>query len=203
MNKRVISIDCDGVLDSFESGVVPIVNRLWPEKNVPANYIPQNWDWTELLTKEQWTEVWSEIKKTPFFWASLDPIADNVMAMNDYWQTLNELSVYFITSRPDTTRSAQLQTQRWLREYGILNHGSVLVVRDPTQKRCLIQAIGASASIDDFLPTAVSHAEIDNHTSYLLDRPWNRENRPEETKQFRVVSKLADFLEDQRLHIEG
>ncbi len=153
-----IFIDVDGVLASFTENVVQVANDLWSERNIPSDYMPKDWEYSDLFTCEQWKEIWAEIHNIPDFWLRSFPIESNVYDLSEWLDRHPEHEPYFITSRRDTGRvSARAQTQLWLAEYGLYpEHAHVIAVTDPKDKKFWIEKYKIDMGIDDYPPTVSS-----------------------------------------------
>lgn len=186
-----IFFDLDGCLTDFTSNLITVANSLWPGK-MPPDYIPTNWNYTDVLTKQEFSEIWDEIHKIPNFWLRQKPYEENVSVLRSYLKTTQD-EVYYITSRMDTGGvSAEKQTQTWLRQNGLFDFGcpkKLIVVTKPSEKKQWVEARGIDASLDDYVPTVASLNVLPWHHSYLLSRPWN----PEST--LTRVNSVQEFLE--------
>lgn len=186
-------MDMDGVLANFEENVYLIAEELWPGK-MPKGYKPQNWDYTDIFTKDDWNEVWIRIKQTPGFWLRQPPIPEGVDALRDYRASNKNTSIYFLTSRlPTGGESAQYQTQLWLLKHRLINLkevDNVIAVSKPEEKEDYIKSIGAEFSIDDLASTVIRHNQIPGHTAYLLRMPYNEFCTDQPT-----VNSVKEFLD--------
>lgn len=191
--RPVISIDIDGVLAHFTRGFIDIINKIYPEKNVPTTFEPNDWDHSEILAPGEAGKLWEEIKNTRDFWADLPSYSENVRALEDFLSDQSaRFCVYYVTSRMDTAGgTAVAQTNEWLASRGLLRVDcSLIAVRDPKEKLHMLKGIGAAYSIDDYAPTVEMCQEIPNHEAWLLDRPWNRNV----TKIRNITPSLESFL---------
>ena len=72
--------------------------------------------------------IWKEIRKTPNFWAQLEPLDPNAIRRIHEMTLRHKWEVFFITQRPFTEGdTVQRQTQRWLVTQGF-DMPSVLVI---------------------------------------------------------------------------
>lgn len=194
--KSIISIDIDGVLARFGRGFVKVVNRLYPEKNLPKDYEPSTWFYTDALTSEEMKQSWDATIATKNLWLGLAPYEANATALAKFLHDEHKnFDVYYITSRPETPGDSSLgQTAKWLIKHDLLMYNtSLLVVKEAKEKQALLRALHIEASVDDYLPTAISSSELAGHKSFLYNRPWNVEGRPENLK---VVSDLESYLNE-------
>jgi|ERR1700679_724022 len=172
-----ISIDIDGVLASFTEGAVRVGNKIFPEKNIPLDYQPPLWDFP-CYTKEEWSQIWTEIHNTPNFWLNLPAHMENVHGLEKYIWEPKSADIFFITSRVGTAGDSVLeQTTAWLRNHGLYRsgHTSVIPVAGPKYKNMLMSALNIKFSLDDYGPTVVECNCNNEHKAFLLDRNWNRE----------------------------
>jgi hypothetical protein len=178
-------IDLDGVLANFGAKVVEIGNKRWPGK-FPKDYVPDNWNYEGYLTKEEWAQIWIDIKATPHFWgtlAELPGLVDLQRAVNLYPQSLHD-EIYFITAREKTYGDSPLvQSAEWLSIYGLYprqGHSVVIPVAASKEKAFLFRALGVKFMLDDYAPTveALNNIKDDDDQqfmqAYVLDQPWNR-----------------------------
>lgn len=192
--KTIISFDIDGVLAQFVSGFVEVVNRVFPEKLVPNTYSPNDWNFPDILTSQEFPTAWSTAMSTHNFWHRLAAYQANVNALEYFiWSEQRHFDIYYLTSRVDTLGdSAFVQTSRWLSERNLVGHNtSLIVVKNAKEKIPVIKSLEIQASVDDYLPTIVASSEISGHKAFLCDRSWNREGRPDELS---VVSDLNGYL---------
>lgn len=187
-----IAFDIDGVLACFEKNVYLVAQELFPDV-MPENYIPNDWDYTDIFTKKQWNDVWNRIRTIPDFWLRQPDMPESIQALKEF-RLVNKSPIWFITSRLDTGgASARYQTQLWLLQRGLISlkeMDKVIAVSKPTEKQKWIEDLGLDVSIDDLGTTVERHLLIPNHQAYLLDQPWNREYKI----QSRVFS-VKEFLE--------
>lgn len=187
-----IAIDVDGVLARFEAGVESIANKIWPGK-IPPGYMPHGWDYEDVLTSEEWKQVWAAIKKENNFWLSLPPYTTNVGSLATFLYTTEGHDIYFVTARVQTAgMTVAKQTAYWLHTCGIYeNHNYTAVLAcDADRKVDIYEAVGIRLSIDDKGETVMACDKLANHKAYLLDRPWNQDAKPQ-----RRVKSLQQFLE--------
>ena len=170
-------IDCDGVLSQFGGRVIEIANKLWPGK-MPLDYVPTNWDYTDALTKDEWKEVWLEIRATYKFWVNCLPYRENVWALRMFMNKHKDADVYFITSRAETIGESVLaQTSKWLDWQDLWprhGHATVIPVADSQHKAAVIQALQLPFFLDDYAVTVESLQSLPGTKTYVLDQPWNR-----------------------------
>lgn len=183
-----IWIDIDGVLSAFTPNVVQIANELWPGK-IPLDYFPRDWDYSDVLSKEEWDEIWQNVAKIPDFWLRQQPIEPNVRALQSFLAE-DRHQVFYITSRHDTGTPAYQQTAQWLIHHDLyLMPARLVVTKKPSEKKQVVQEHNIEMGIDD-LPSTVADMNLMSwHHCFLLDAPYNQT-----TNQARVHS-LQEFLD--------
>jgi hypothetical protein len=177
MNNLRFGLDLDGVLANFGAQVISAANRLWPNK-MPEDYVPDNWDYADVLNKEDWKAVWAEIKATPDFWLDEKEQGNGVEELRDFLD-YNTAEVYFITSRAETVGDSVLvQSSQWLSNRRRLwprnGYSTVIPVADPKKKRDVIEALKLPFMLDDYAVTVEGLQTLKTTKTYLLDQPWNR-----------------------------
>lgn len=177
VRKRIrFGLDLDGVFGDFGGLVKIVAGRLWPGK-LPADYVPQNWDYTDVFSKDDWNQVWIEIKKTPNFWLGEGWYIDSVASMKDFISKHDNLEVYYITSRASTAGLSVLeQSYRWLQNREIFLDGkmSLIPVQDAAHKESICAGLKLPFMLDDYAPTIQKLLGVEGMQPYLLDQPWNR-----------------------------
>lgn len=197
-----ISIDLDGVVANF-------VRRVAEMTGLSPDYQPPDWDFSDVLTKEQLSEVFKTIRTIDDFWSDLPTYPDNVQSLQEFLKQERGHEIYYLTSRISTKgNNVSDQTEEWLFDNvqsGVLyykeNFQAVIAVDSAAKKRCIIEALNIEVSVDDYGPTIEQCSTIPNHKAFLLDRPWNRDkdygNRIFNLEQFfNVVTgkKPADYF---------
>jgi 5'(3')-deoxyribonucleotidase len=195
--KTTISFDIDGVLARFDKAFVAVINDLF-DKNLPADYSPNSWEYSEVLTLDEMDQAFKKIKTIRNFWHKLEHYDKNIDSLQRFLHDeCHHYDVYYITSRMDTEGESALgQTAEWLIDRDLLLYNtSLLVVRDPKEKNHILRGLNVKFSIDDYLPTVIQSAAIPNHQAYLLNRSWNRTGRPDDVP---VVNTVREYLEEIR-----
>jgi hypothetical protein len=175
-----ISFDIDGVLANFNENVAPIINDKFGPDTVPSDPQPTDWYYNSYgLKKEDWGPIFDVIKVTPNFWRREPPYQRNVDAAIRFINNNPDVTVYFMTQRPDTEGgTAYDQTLDWLVTNGLYPFDkevtTPIIVKDPTEKKGLIEDLEIDFSIDDKQETVTQCNEIIGHKAYLLNRPWNQ-----------------------------
>lgn len=169
-----ISIDLDGVVANF-------VQRVCEIADLPTNYEPPDWDFSDRLTKKQLKEVFKTIRATENFWENMPVYSQNVHSLREFLNSESGHEIYYITSRIGTKgENVSQQTDNWLLAKGAYavhygNYQTVIAVDNAAKKKPIIEALNIEASVDDYGPTIEQCSAIPNHRAYLLDRPWNRD----------------------------
>jgi 5'(3')-deoxyribonucleotidase len=167
-------LDLDGVLANFGAEVVAIGNALWPGK-FPHLYAPDNWDYEGQLTKEEWAQIWTVIKATPYFWENETDLP-GLARLKEKITPADE--VFFITARETTIgEPPSVQSARWLHHRGLwprAGYSSVLQVEEAKYKQDLFRGLKLKFMLDDYAPTIEQLNKIEGMHAFLLDQPWNR-----------------------------
>jgi uncharacterized HAD superfamily protein len=184
-------IDIDGVVADFVSAFVREINNIWPGR-LPINYQPPSWSGWGDLTSREFERTWEVVALKPNWWLSILPYPDNLRAIALHRIRHPEDEIFYITARHEVAGMPTMhQTQTWLKQCGIGGLGTAVIVDVNKDKSAIFNAISCDANIDDKLEAVIEH---DRQTigSFLLDRPWNRSNRP---PAIRVVGGLQEFFE--------
>ena len=103
------------------------------------------------LSPRRRDRVWKEIRSTPDFWLTLDPVDPDVVARLHERSAARRWETFFVTQRPATAGdTVQRQTQRWL-----VGQGFVLpsvVVHDGSRGR-----LAAALELDFLVDDTVRH----------------------------------------------
>lgn len=186
-----IWFDIDGVVSDFVSNAIDVANDLWPG-SVPLTYVPQNYNFTEVLREAQWQEIWAKIKTIPNFWLRQRPIYRNVAELS-VWMEHTDHELFFITSRKSTGGvGARPQTILWLHQYGLYPENdppTVIAVESAKDKKKYIEEFRIDMGIDDLPSTVTEVNMLPWHSSYLLSQPWNQECN------LTRVNSMAEFLD--------
>lgn len=181
-----ISLDIDGVFASFENGFSKVVNSIYPNR-IPYGYSPKDWDWSEILTKEELKTSWDKTLQMEDFWLSLIPFDHTLYELQRFLTFSRKgVQIYYLTSRPETKGlSALQQTNTWLKWNGIKpDNSSVIVVKSTAQKAEYIKLLGAKYSLDDYGPTIIECNKIEGHTAVLFDKTYNQMYNVPRAKSF-------------------
>lgn len=182
----IIAFDIDGVLADFTSNVRLIAKELWPGQNkIPDDYQgPYDWNYTDILNKEDWNQIWDQIKQTNGFWLREKEFTSNIASLRQFRKFFPVIPVYFITSRIPTgipPTSAKFQTELWLLQRGLISVKEVdrvIAVSKAEEKLEIVKKLNIDYMIEDYGPTVENHNAAGCRTM-LLNRPWNQEyNQP-------------------------
>jgi 5'(3')-deoxyribonucleotidase len=173
-----ISIDIDGVLANFTAGVIDKANKLWPGK-MPPDFVPTNWNYDGILTKDEFSKIWIEIQEDPYFWQDRPVYSGNISALQTFFENNQDHEVFYVTSRMSTSgRPVSIQTEQWLVDNHIWpegNYHAILPVSKPDVKKFIMHDLAIQFSVDDYGPTVKECNNVEGHKAYLLDRPWNQD----------------------------
>jgi len=182
MKKFVVQFDVDGVLADFDLGYRTLYQELYGGDLLPR---PTRWN------QSNDHHVWLEIKKRPYFWASLEPLASESELHAIERLKFLAADVYFVTHRMGYDPKGQ--TEFWLRQYGISNP-TVIV---SGLKAEVARGIGATHCIDDKFGNAYMVSCHSRETkSYLLDAPYNQVDHEIVGGSVTRVSSVLKFLEE-------
>lgn len=173
-----IGFDVDGVLSDFIKAFGNVARSLYGSKRIPANFVPTDWNFGNLLTKEEMKETWKAVANTENFWAKEEPIFGVKDVLKNFIKS-NPGDIWFITARTQGTGATiAKQTQRWLRStLGIYpeDYCGIITVDKPEYKKAMMQAMGLNCFIDDHGPTIEDLDTVEGLEAYLLDAPWNQD----------------------------
>ena len=184
------AIDVDGVVANYVQAFVHEVNLLWPGR-LPIDYQFPEWHEIGDLTEGEIKRVLGVIHSKPNWWMGLRPYMENVSAIARHRKQFPSDELYFVTARQDTEGMPTMhQTQEWLRMCGIYGLGTGVIVDYGGDKVPIYNALQCDANIDDKLEAAIAHSR-NTRNGILLDRVWNRTNRPPSVI---AVSNLSEFF---------
>ena len=179
-----LGLDVDGVLADFNRKAAQVIARLTSRDLVPSPYRePNTWYWMQAYgyRPSEETRFWEHVHESATFWETLDAI-DGAEETIPYVQSLIEgddesgaLEVYFLTTRP--SRTAHVQTRRWLYKRGIL-YPQVCVCDSQLTKGTLAQALRLDGVVDDYPPNLFAVRGVAADCKVVLyEAPWNVEAR--------------------------
>lgn len=185
-----IGCDIDGVLSDFSSSLFAIVNELWPGR-ISSKYIVKDWNYVDVIAKNEWSTIWNKIENTPFFWYNLKPLS-GVADLQKFANRHTNWEFYFITARQQTGQlSAAVQTKMWLLDQDLFPmHGNVRVkaVERAEDKKNYICDNKIDYYLDDYVPTVQELQSLTHTKSYLLSTSYNR------GAQLPTVNSVAEYL---------
>ena len=171
---KIVAIDLDGIIANFTDAFADVARGLG--YSLAPDYVPTDWNWAEVLSLQQIDRCWKKIQETDNWWMGVKPypnVGDSLAILHRD----ENVDVYFITSRTASAGNSVLdQAICWLTVYGLRGtFGSAIVVKRPSQKLKVLQAIGAHFFIDD-KPETVEQVldEYPACSSFLLTQPWNQ-----------------------------
>lgn len=169
-----ISFDLDGVVCDFMTAAIDAA-RLRFRPDIPKGYHTTNYDFTEIITAEQWHSTFQYLLDQDQFWTTLKPFQENVDAILEYCSAHGEEGIYFCTARtPCAGGSLASMTQLWLWEHRLPMQNLIIVEHSSDKKQVMIEN-GIDYSIDDLPKTIYQCNEILWHRAFLLDRSYNQE----------------------------
>lgn len=172
-----VGIDIDGVLARFDEGFTTFANNLYGYEKIPVGYIPKDWYWSDVLTKEEESNLWKNFGALKNFWLTLNEFP-NLQELCKFLAQNQEHDVWFISSRAKCSgMSIAKQTQLWLQDhmgpFFYLTRGLVMTTKSD-KKRQVIEGMGVEFMIDDHGETIVDLDESKGVKAFLLDRNWNQ-----------------------------
>lgn len=168
-----IAFDLDGVLADFAAVAIRAIRQLY-RADLPAEYRHVEWNFSDILTTEQWEHVFNYLLEDPYLWERIPAFEENVQALHQYMDAHGDKDVYFITSRKNCVgASAVSQTQLWLMDQGF-NFHNLSVVKSSKEKEQHLRDLGIQFFIDDLAPTIAQCQVVESCRSVLLDQPYNR-----------------------------
>jgi len=174
-----LGIDIDGVICDFSREVSKMANRLF-NKQLPLGYLPKNWNWSDVLTAEEWKAIWKELMATEDFWLHLIELP-GARELHSFLAKNNDTQVYFITSRAQSVgQSTLMQTTQWLERRGLWPRfdRSTVIVTEASEKWKYLKALEIPWYLDDYLPTIVQVQSICEGTrGVVFDAPYNQDGR--------------------------
>lgn len=170
------AVDIDGVLADFNGEVIKMANRLF-NKNLPANFVTQNWNYSDILTPDEWTQVWDALMSIEDFWLGLAALP-GTRELHAFLAQNHDAQVYFITSRKQPKgQSTIMQTTQWLEQRGLWPRfdRSRVIVTEASEKWKYLRALDIQWYIDDYAPTIAGlQTSQEGLNAYLLDAPYNQ-----------------------------
>lgn len=186
-----IGFDLDGCLSNFTLSFIQIVNGIWPGR-ISLKYIVKDWDFADVIAKDEWPIIWNKIENTSFFWYDLKPLP-GVSDLQKFAKRHTDYEFYFITARQKTGElSAEVQTKMWLMDYDLFpmlgGRSRVKAVGNAKDKCQWIENFQLDYYLDDYAPTIQNLQNIHRTKSYLLSTNYNR------GAQLPKVNTIAEYL---------
>lgn len=185
-----IGFDVDGVLADFIRGFGDVARGLYGSMRVPEDFIPTDWNFGNLLTKDELDTTWKAVAGIENFWEGLQFLPSAVVLRAFAQKTSHD--VWFVTSRVQGAgNTIALQTQHWMRNLGVdpYWYRGIITVDRSDAKIPIIQNVGITAFIDDYGPTVEALDQVQGVAGYLLDQPWNQD-----AKVKNRVKTLEDYI---------
>ena len=194
-----VGVDLDGVVANFVKRFSQFCNQLYGDKCrvIEDNNEVKEWDW-QLWYPVKDTEVqrtWAEIINTRDFWLSLE------LLNRGQWEYFidkigksNNINVYFITTRQETTgMTATKQSAQWLEN----NSWKQPYVIKTMNKEKFIEDLNIEFFIDD---KAENIIDIKKHNPtcrvYAQDLPYNLAKLTQSRIEYKRVPGLRQFADD-------
>jgi uncharacterized HAD superfamily protein len=174
-------IDLDGCLCDFNGEVIKMANRLF-NKNLPSSYVTSVWNYSDILTKEEWKAVWDALMDMENFWLQIGELP-GLRQLHAFLAQNHDAQVYFITSRAQSKGLSTLaQTTEWLERRGLWPRfdfdrsrvRSRVIVTEASEKWKYLNALDIQWYLDDYAPTIQGlQSYIETMHAFLLDTPYN------------------------------
>lgn len=172
-----VGIDLDGITANFSKRFSEECRALYGEDLplISDHSAIKSWDWAQWypLTRKQIAHVWDAIDRQDNFWESLEILNEVNWKALQQLQDMEEVNVYFITSRPKTAgRSVARQSVNWLSAHGWRNP-QVIVTENKADFASLLQL---RHFIDDNSYNCVTVKNENPYCRvYIPDYPYNRD----------------------------
>jgi len=181
-----IAMDIDGVLASFTEAFKTLARARYGR---PApDYFPQDWWWSDALTREEIDVLWGDVALIENFWETI-PVMDVdsrlMRAVYDRHNLLFPTARAFAPGKP-----VALQTAEWLHAKFGIRYPMVFV---SNEKGPLAKALKYDYFIDDKVENveAVQLHAGDRCKVFIKSMPYNREFKQEGVKR---VADANEFL---------
>lgn len=193
-----IGFDVDGVLADFNKEYIQLFKDLTGKNLFPAEpFDIPCWDYPAHYgyTGEETGRVWGYIQRSANYWERLPEYEDTQTVMVRISSLMKDHEVYFITDRKGPT--AKHQTEKWLYERlpALFPAPTVLISK---KKGVVARGLELDAYIDD-RPDNVWDVRFERGLGtklYVMDRPWNRDEKdkiPYTTRVTSVIGMLQDL----------
>lgn len=173
--KRVV-IDIDGVLAEWCEPFRKLMNSYGASIFAFGPDEPAKWDWTKAAPEEE-SKAWAYIQEHQSWWDRLPKHPD---FDHEARQLIADLHVFhdvtFVTKR----QNGRFWTKEWLKREVIAEPFLLMSYGD---KAHILLGMRPHVVIEDKLSTLVDYAKMEGKRKsrklILVDRPWNRADRPE------------------------
>ena len=150
------------------------------------------------LSPRQENAIWREIRSTPDFWMTLEPLEAGSVRRLQELATRCKWHICFLTQRPFTAGdTVQRQTQRWLVEQGFML--PTVIVHQGSRGR-VAGALGFDVLVDDTVRHCTDVLAESNAQPVLILRRHEPSTMKNATKLgirvCRTVSESFDYLEE-------
>ncbi len=146
-----LGLDIDGVLADFGLAFLRAAGKLDSDWSRITG-----WDFTPVLTPEEFTEYWDRVKDSASFW----------LLIPSFKQIVPPCCVRYITNR----YCSDDITSRWLKAHQYPE----LPVTNTVDKLAALTEFGLSGIVDDKTETFQDAIAAGYAKSFLVSRPWNR-----------------------------
>ena len=188
---KKISIDLDGVVCDFTAKAIPVIRKMFVP-DLPADYYQSQWNFSDIVTAEQWSHVLEEMLHHHNLWHTIPPHQEAVDAIKEYVDAHGPDSVHFLTARVSAgATDPWVSTNYWLRMHGLPDTHTIVVL-NAADKLYAVMDHGIQMHLDDRADTIELLFNVPGHQAILLDRPWNRLG--DLTAHLPRVYSVAEFL---------
>jgi uncharacterized HAD superfamily protein len=172
-----IAVDIDGVLCNFTKAFVGVLQKVFPEKQIPPDYEPEDWNYTKYLNRAEMAMAWRTLVGSENFWFNCEALP-GLGQLQTFISTFRHkgINIIYCTSRSETMGDTVLvQTRNWLAQRGCMYANCTIIPVDGHDKKAAIyRLLNVQYSIDDKWETVAECQAISGHSAWLLDQPWNR-----------------------------
>lgn len=188
-----VAIDIDGVIASFVPRMYEHINKIYPGR-LPLGYVQSDWACTEKMTSDEMAICLKSLfEYSSHLWIGLDSLP-GLLHLRERMRDLQvaQVDIYYLTHRSNPLKgdTALVQTTRWLDKAGVLyDNASLIVVENRLDKIEFIKRLKIDMSIDDNGDTVQQLMFLPGHQPFVLDAPWNREQK------YRYLSRVDSVRE--------
>lgn len=189
---QVVVFDIDGVLADFTAHFTKTAGIVL-QYPIPVTTSAEHQSWSEFpgMKPEEVTKVWAHIANHPEFWEEIPSLLEPIDV--DILKDLHSRhDVYFATSR--RTHGALQATKNWLARHLHIVPSVVVTHR----KGEFSKVVGANYTIDDKSENVdcVIWMTDGKTKSYVMDRPYNRDEKGPHSSKHRRVTKVSNFAQE-------